>query len=75
MFNDELGLVKGATAKIHINPQAPPRFCKPRTVPYTLRQKVQQKLERLEEAKIIEQEEFSEWEAPIVPVIKQDGSV
>ena len=34
VFKDELGEVKGTTAKIHVDPQARPRFCKPCTVPY-----------------------------------------
>ena len=34
---DELGLVKNTTAKIHVDAQTKPRFCKARPVPYTLR--------------------------------------
>lgn len=36
---------------------------------------VNQALERLETAGIIEPIEFSEWAAPIVPVVKRDGSI
>ena len=54
VFNDELGEVKGATAKIHVDPQAAPRFCKPRTVPYALRGRVEQELDRLEKDGIIQ---------------------
>ena len=32
-------------------------------------------IERLEEAGIIEAVEHDEWAAPIVPVVKQDGSI
>ena len=41
VFKDELGEVKGTTAKIHVDPQARPRFCKLRTVPYALQGKVE----------------------------------
>ena len=34
-----------------------------------------QELERLERAGVIEPVHFSEWAAPIVPVLKRDGSV
>ena len=62
LFCDELGRVKDATAKV-------------RTVPYALRPKVEQGLERLQQAGVIEPVQFSEWAAPIVPVMKKDGSV
>ena len=75
VFKDELGLVRDAPDKIHVDPSVQPRFCKPRTVPYALRGKVEQELERLERTGIIEPVQFSEWAAPIVPVVKGDGSV
>jgi len=43
--------------------------------PYALRAKVDQELERLEKAGVIEPVQFAEWAAPIVPVLKRDGSV
>ena len=75
VFKDELGEVKGTTAKIHVDPQARPRFCKACTVPYALWGKVEQELDRLERDGIIQHVEFSEWAAPIVPVVKTDGSI
>ena len=74
VFKEELGLIKHK-AKIHVDSTATPRFCKARTVPYALRSKVEQELDRLEKQGIIEKIEFTEWAAPIVPVVKQDGSV
>ena len=75
VFKDELGTVQGTAAKIHVDAQAKPKFCKPRPVPYALREKVDQELSRLEAEGIIERVEFAEWAAPIVPVVKKDGSV
>ena len=34
VFKEGLGTLKGYEAKIHINPDVVPRFCKARTVPY-----------------------------------------
>ena len=75
IFSDELGLVAAAPAKIHVDPSAQPRFCKARTVPYALKEKVERELERLESTGIISPVQFSDWAAPIVPVVKTDGTI
>ena len=48
VFRDELGTVKGSTARIHVDPEVQPWFCRPRPVPYALRNKVEVELECLE---------------------------
>ena len=52
MFKDELGTLKGIEAKLHVDPQAKPLFYKARTVPFALREKVEQELERLKVSKL-----------------------
>ena len=75
VFAEGLGTARGITAKIHVDPQAPPRFCKASPIPYALRDKVTRELERLEKASIIEPVEFMDWAAPVVPVMKKDRSI
>ena len=75
IFENELGLIKSIKAKIHLDASCQPRFCKPRSIPYALRDRVEIELERLTKAGVIEATEFSDWAAPIVPVIKRDGSM
>ena len=75
LFRDELGLVKGAPVKLHVESTCKPRFFKPRPVPYALRGKVEAELERLLQAGVIEPVRWADWAAPIVPVMKRDGSV
>ena len=70
-----MGKIKGVEAKLHINPEAQPYFYKPQLVPYALRQKVEEELDRLEEAGVIVPTQHSDWAAPIVPVVKTNGSV
>ena len=48
---------------------------KARPVPYALKAKVEKELDRLLSEGIISPVEFTEWATPIVPVVKQDGSV
>ncbi|KAL9982685.1 hypothetical protein ACROYT_G004758 [Oculina patagonica] len=67
--------LQGTKAKIHVDPTATPIFHKARPVPYALREKIEQDLERLEKAGTIEPVQYSEWATPIVSVIKSDGTV
>ena len=75
VFNDELGTVKDAAAKFQIDTEAAPKFYKPRPVPYAMRNLVEKELERLQLQGIIEPVKLSDWAAPIVPVLKKDGSI
>ena len=75
LFADELGLVQGMKAKFHINKDATPKFCKARPVPYALKSKVEDELSRLEKEGVIRPVEFSQWAAPIVPIVKRDGTI
>lgn len=71
-FRDELGTLKGMPVKLHVDPDATPRFYKPRAVPYAMKVKVEEELARLQRLGIIEPVKFSRWAAPIVPVLKED---
>ena len=75
IFNKQLGQAKEAMTKIHACPDAKPCYCKQHVVPHALRGKVEQELDHLERHGIIEAIQFADWAAPIVPVVKQDGSV
>ena len=75
LFKDEMGILKGTKVTIHIQPDARPRFFRPRPVPYALRGKVEAELQRLQNVGVIEPVQFSDWAAPIVPVLKKDGSL
>ena len=75
LFNDELGTMKGFQAKISIKQEAQPKFMKFRPVPLALRAKVGQEIDRLEKSGVLTPVKYSDWATPIVPVIKDDGSV
>ena len=62
------------TAKLHISNNTKPYFCRARPVPHALKGNVEQEHERLKQQKVIELVQTSEWAAPIVPVLKTDGS-
>lgn len=75
VFKEELGTLKGFTAKIQVASEAKPCFFKARSVPIAIKKKIEQELERLMEEKIIQPVKFSEWAAPIFPKLKPDASV
>ena len=68
VFNRGLGTIKGFKADINV-------FCKARPVPYALRQKVEEELDRLESQGVVKKVERSEWASPIVCVPKKDGTI
>ena len=62
-------------AKINVDPTKRPRFFKARPVAYALREKIETELDRLVKEGTIEPVEFSEWATPIVPIVKEDGTI
>ena len=54
---------------------AQPCFYNFRSIPFSLRSRVEQELDHLEKSGVIEPIQFSDWAAPIVPVVKSNRSV
>ena len=75
VFSLELGTLKDITATIQLDVSAKPCFCKARTVPYSLKGKIEKELDRLVKEGVIKPITFSEWAVPIVPVLKKDDTV
>ncbi|BHF78236.1 hypothetical protein SprV_0602134800 [Sparganum proliferum] len=76
LFRDDSAThYRGSPVKFQFQSDFRPRFFKARTVPYAVAPKVEEELDRLQKADIIEPVQYSEWAAPIVPVLKSDGSV
>lgn len=75
LFNGELG--RFSHRKIHLNLRndAIPLYFKPRTVPYAFREQVDKELARLEQLGVITPTSTNDWGTPLVPVLKEDGSL
>ena len=75
VFSPGLGTLKGFEAKIHVDSNVTARFCKARSVPFSMRELVEEELDNLISQGIIEPVTLSEWAAPIVPVLKADKAL
>ena len=60
---------------LHLKENVVPKFCKAITVPFALKEAIEQEMNRLEQNGIIEKVSYSPWAAPIVPVPKGDGCI
>ena len=72
MFEGGLGTLVGYEAQIIMDPNAAPKFCKARTLPYAYKSLVNEEIDRLVQQGILTPVTFSDWVAPIVPVLKSD---
>ena len=75
VLRDELGKLEGTQVSIEVDSDAQPRFFKPRPLPFMLKSKVEDELDRLQANGVISPVKFSKWAAPIVPVVKSDGKI
>ena len=74
VFWDEIGTLRGTTAKIHIVSSARPRFLKAQQISDFLQAKVEKELQRLREG-IVVPIQFSNWATPIIPIVNADDSI
>ena len=75
IFSEELGTIREIKAKLAVQENARPKFCKPRNAPFALKEAIERELDRLEGIGVLNKVSYSDWAAPIVPVPKKDGSI
>lgn len=75
LFSPGLGLIEGPPVHLQLREGTILRFCKARSVPYALREPVNEEIRRLVDTGILTQVASAEWAAPLVPVVKKDGSI
>ena len=73
VFSEEMGCLKDFKVKIPMDKTMKPRFCRARPVPYAIKAGVEKELDHLENQGTFKRVEYSQWAAPIVPVVKNDN--
>ena len=48
LFKNELGTIRSFQAELHVKPEVRPKCFKPRSVPYALREPIDEELDRFE---------------------------
>ena len=74
LFSNKLGLIKNIKADLSID-ESNPVFRKCRPVPFAIREKLGDEIDRLESIGVIEKVKHSKWATPVVPVMKSSGDV
>ena len=75
VFDPGTGAMQHVKAHLCLKEGSHPKFCRPRTVPYAIRDKVGKELDRLENSGVLCRVDHADWATPIVPVPKKDGSI
>ena len=75
VFSPGLGTYRGDPARFSVDQSIAPRFFKARPVPWAYRSRVDEEIDCLGKAGIIRPIDSSDWAAPVVPVLKGDGSI
>lgn len=70
VFTDELGCLRDFQVHIPVPEGTAPKFFKARPVPYAMRSRVEDELDRLEQQGVWKRVNYSKWAAPIVTVLK-----
>lgn len=75
VFSPGIGKFNKGIIKLSVKPEAQPVHCRPRPVPYALRDRIDAELDRMMSEGIISPVETSDWGTPVVPVIKRSGDI
>jgi hypothetical protein len=72
LFEPGLGKFTGPKVHLQVNRKVEPVFCKLRPVPHALRERVDNKINRLMQLGVFRPITHSAWAAPLVPIMKAD---
>ena len=72
VFTEGLGYFKGGKVTLHVEPQVKPKIFIAQPLPFSLKDKVEEELQRLESLRVIIPVKHSQWAATVLLVLKQN---
>lgn len=75
LWSDDLGSFNRFKVRLQVKESSIPKYFKPRPVPFALKGKVEEELDRLVSLGILVPIDHSQYATPIVPVLKENGQV
>lgn len=75
LTDPSIAKISNIQARLNLKPDTNPVFHKPRPVPFRMRTQIEEEIDKLSQAGILEKVDHAEWATPIVPVIKKNGSI
>lgn len=75
VFRNELGTFTKGKIELKVKPNAHAKFFKARPVPFALKGKVEEELDRLQNRGVLEPVENSDWATPLVVVMKPNNKI
>ncbi|XP_044760857.1 uncharacterized protein LOC123318303 [Coccinella septempunctata] len=76
VFSDGLGKFSKGVVTINLkDSDVNPKFYRARPVPYVLKSKIEDEINRLVSLGVLYPVDYSEWGTPVVPVLKKNGSL
>ena len=72
-FQEGLSVMNTLKARLHLKQGCTPKFCKARSVLFTLRPAVETEISRLEKEGVLKPVMHSQWALPVVPAPKNNG--
>lgn len=75
VFAEKLGTYNVKEFSLFLKDNVVPKFFRPRPLPFSLKEKVGQELDRMVKLGVLKPVETSEWGTPIVPIVKSNGEI
>lgn len=75
LFSSTNGKIPNYQGKLILKDNVKPVFRQPRQIPFAIKDRVLEEIDRLEEKGIFTKVTYSDWGTPLVPVVKRNGSV
>ena len=75
VFENSTGKIANIVARLNLKEKTSPVFIRARSIPFSLKPKVEEELQKWVDSGILVKVDYSDWATPIVPVKKANGNI